>query len=333
MERPTSALSRLGLRLGVFVGTFFDGKVSIMNLCLHSRPSGLRASRWAQKEGGTMPRKKGVPSRKVKAVIIGKAKENKPSISFEGIINTIERVGSIFLIPLTIAIIGYYVQKAISDQSVSKDYVSIAVSILNTKESVSPELRSWAVDLLLKTSPVKIDPVAEEKLRNGEITLPELSYLQDLNELSAALANQVYQTPEIQLSPEETVIKFTIENYYNNIPNDRINNLEINTEIAWNQLSEKLQSYFGKDKWLWNVGINPQRYMYLTHPSDWEENKYYHVETPFASVDIYLAIYDLQNNKYYQDPNTITICLINLGGQWKINEINITQQSLQQCKS
>jgi hypothetical protein len=36
-----------------------------------------------------MPRKKVVTSKKVKAVIIGKAKENKPSISFEGIINTI----------------------------------------------------------------------------------------------------------------------------------------------------------------------------------------------------------------------------------------------------
>jgi hypothetical protein len=48
--RPTRALSRLGLRLGVFVGTFFDGSVGIMNLCLHSRPSGLRASRWADKE-------------------------------------------------------------------------------------------------------------------------------------------------------------------------------------------------------------------------------------------------------------------------------------------
>jgi hypothetical protein len=48
--RPTSALSRLGLRLGVLVGMFFVGSVGIMNLCLHCRPSGLRAGRWAVEE-------------------------------------------------------------------------------------------------------------------------------------------------------------------------------------------------------------------------------------------------------------------------------------------
>jgi hypothetical protein len=34
-------LSRLGLRLGVFVGMLFGEEVSIMKLVVHSRPSGL----------------------------------------------------------------------------------------------------------------------------------------------------------------------------------------------------------------------------------------------------------------------------------------------------
>ena len=72
-----------------------------------------------------------------------------------------------------LAIGGWNIQKTITQQSVSKDYVQIAVSILTQPKSNNPDqelIRYWAVDLLNENSPVNND-VAIAKLKTGEVTL------------------------------------------------------------------------------------------------------------------------------------------------------------------
>lgn len=57
----------------------------------------------------------------------------------------------------------------------SKDYVSLAVSILaKSEQEGDPGLRLWAVDLLNANSPVKFDAETSKKLTEGELTLPIL---------------------------------------------------------------------------------------------------------------------------------------------------------------
>jgi hypothetical protein len=90
------------------------------------------------------------------------------------IIERISKILSIAAIPIVIAVGGWYIQKQLQNQTVSRDYVQLAVSILKEPDQskIKPELRSWAVDLLSDNSPTKLKPDVIAKLKSGEILLP-----------------------------------------------------------------------------------------------------------------------------------------------------------------
>ena len=77
---------------------------------------------------------------------------------------------SIIAIPIVLGVGGWIIQSAVSEQSVNKDYVQLAVSILT--ESEDPSLRGWAVKLLNDKSSVKFDGEVAQQLLAGEIRLP-----------------------------------------------------------------------------------------------------------------------------------------------------------------
>ena len=89
-------------------------------------------------------------------------------------VERISKVLSIAAIPIVLAAIGWIIQMRLQSQTVSRDYVQIAVSILSNpdKEKVPSELRDWAVDLLNENSPTKFSPDVTKKLKSGETTLP-----------------------------------------------------------------------------------------------------------------------------------------------------------------
>ena len=91
-------------------------------------------------------------------------------------LETISRILSIAAIPILVALVGWLVQRQIQNQSVRKDYVQLAVSILREPDSskVSVELRSWAVDLLTAYSAVKLGGAVSKVLKAGEAVLPPL---------------------------------------------------------------------------------------------------------------------------------------------------------------
>jgi hypothetical protein len=68
------------------------------------------------------------------------------------------------------------VQQQLLDQTVSKDYVQLAVSILREPDQskVRPELRGWAVDLLNAYSTVKLNEGIAQQLKSGQVVLPPL---------------------------------------------------------------------------------------------------------------------------------------------------------------
>lgn len=99
----------------------------------------------------------------------------------------VSRVLSVAAIPLVLAAGGWIVQKhlqqqtaavqqQLQNQTVSKDYVQLAVSILREPDQskVKPEMRDWAVDLLNAYSAVKLKPTVAEQLKNGKAVLPPL---------------------------------------------------------------------------------------------------------------------------------------------------------------
>ena len=105
---------------------------------------------------------------------------NKPEESGrsdKGLLETIERVSktlSIAAIPIVLSIGGWIIQRQLQNQTVSKDYVQLAVSILKEPESstIKPEMRAWAVQLLNDNSPTKFTPQVSEQLKTGQAQLP-----------------------------------------------------------------------------------------------------------------------------------------------------------------
>jgi hypothetical protein len=82
------------------------------------------------------------------------------------------------VIPIALAFYSAKVQEGAQKESINRDYVQLAVSILKEKkEDMSPELRNWATDLLTEHSPTKFAPNVITGLKSGALLFPGL--LQD----------------------------------------------------------------------------------------------------------------------------------------------------------
>jgi hypothetical protein len=117
-------------------------------------------------------------------------------------LDTTEKFSRIFssaAIPVVIAVFGWLIQRKLQHQMLRRDYVQLALSILQNPNpsKVDPTIREWAVDLLDENSPIKLKPEAIKKLKSGEITLSGFSFVP-----SSAL------TPELQQELETSLEKF-----------------------------------------------------------------------------------------------------------------------------
>jgi hypothetical protein len=80
------------------------------------------------------------------------------------------------VIPLALGIYSARVQEGSQRETINRDYVQLAVSILKEqKENVSPELRDWATDLLTDHSPTKFSPKVITGLKSGAVSFPGLA--------------------------------------------------------------------------------------------------------------------------------------------------------------
>jgi hypothetical protein len=86
-----------------------------------------------------------------------------------------ERIGKLasiiaipIVIPLALAFYSAKVQQNSQKETINRDYVQLAVSILTQKkEETNEALRNWAVDLLSEHSPTKFDPQVIAALKRG----------------------------------------------------------------------------------------------------------------------------------------------------------------------
>jgi len=89
------------------------------------------------------------------------------------------------VIPVSLAIFSTQVQKNSQKETIDRDYVQLAVSVLEQKKNdLDPGLRDWAVDLLDEHSPTKFKPNVLTALKSGNISLPSSGPWPNLTALS-----------------------------------------------------------------------------------------------------------------------------------------------------
>ncbi len=81
------------------------------------------------------------------------------------------------IVALVVTVIGWKIQESIATQNTGKDYLQIALGILEQKDlpeevKKNKGLRTWAVELLNRYSQVKLDPETSNELINGETNIP-----------------------------------------------------------------------------------------------------------------------------------------------------------------
>jgi hypothetical protein len=87
----------------------------------------------------------------------------------------VSQIISMLAVPVVLAVVGFWVQRSLQEQQIKRDYVSLAVSLLLPKKEgekeTSPELRSWATELLNESSPVKLSQAQSQSLKRNGLSL------------------------------------------------------------------------------------------------------------------------------------------------------------------
>jgi len=99
---------------------------------------------------------------------------NLPTLLRESFWATAEKISktvSIAAIPIVLAMGGWIIQKRLQDQTLRRDYVQLAVTVLKEPAS-SQDMKNWAVNLLSANSPVPFTQQIQADLSNGKIQIP-----------------------------------------------------------------------------------------------------------------------------------------------------------------
>jgi hypothetical protein len=81
----------------------------------------------------------------------------------------ISTIVSAVAIPFVIAVVGWWVQSSLKSEDLKKDYVQMAVGILENREKQKDDdLRKWAVDILDENAPIAFSRDLRIKLESGE---------------------------------------------------------------------------------------------------------------------------------------------------------------------
>jgi hypothetical protein len=85
----------------------------------------------------------------------------------------ISSIISSIAIPFILVIVGYFIQKQLSDAGLKKDYVGIATGILKENPNgQDPDLRKWAITILDSNAPIPFSKKARANLERESIYIP-----------------------------------------------------------------------------------------------------------------------------------------------------------------
>lgn len=144
-------------------------------------------------------------------------------------------------VPVTIGIVGWGVQRTVSEQGLRKDYTDIALRVLTQAESNNhAELRQWAVDVLDKNAPLPFSADVRRQLLGNGILFRSQMRLDMPSELMEP-PDQWIEPPKEGFSSNEAANK----NYSENYKRAKINILKMealqHNIAAYRQAQEKLE--------------------------------------------------------------------------------------------
>jgi hypothetical protein len=115
-------------------------------------------------------------------------------------VKIILRIFSTILIPLAIALFGYWFSNAIRESEVRQKYIEIAVGILSEASTQDDQgLRTWAVEVINQYSDIKLANSLVQKLSNGMAVFPTSA--------NAAAPSAVFEPNQTDLLTEEIALK------------------------------------------------------------------------------------------------------------------------------
>jgi len=94
-----------------------------------------------------------------------------------GKIQAVATIISTIAIPLVIAYFGWKVEEELSKQSVNKDYVEMALRILQeNREEADKRLTRWATSIVDENSPMPLSTEARIKYEVGDLMIAQLAF-------------------------------------------------------------------------------------------------------------------------------------------------------------
>lgn len=130
------------------------------------------------------------------------SEQNTANTSKWEMVERISKTLSMIAIPVVLAFGGWIIQQRLQDQTLNRDYVQLAVSILKEPQDskMDGEMRTWAVQLLNDNSPTKFNPHVADQLKAGTIQLPDtFNVTQDISPTAPASSNSRADAADLEL--------------------------------------------------------------------------------------------------------------------------------------
>lgn len=87
-------------------------------------------------------------------------------------VESLAKIAATLALPIVLAYAGYTFAAAQRKQELRRDYVQLAVTVLQSQNTKDNDLRGWAVQVLNENASVKLSQSAMFRLSNGTITIP-----------------------------------------------------------------------------------------------------------------------------------------------------------------
>jgi hypothetical protein len=110
------------------------------------------------------------------------------------------RIVAAVCIPVVLGYYGSKINQSISQRSLEKDYVTVALEILTKPtERTHPGLRAWAATVFAQYSPVQFDAATLAELASGDVLPPEASAVVGEAQVGQAVLGAVAKTVQLKL--------------------------------------------------------------------------------------------------------------------------------------
>jgi hypothetical protein len=131
------------------------------------------------------------------------------SVSKWEMVERISKTLSMIAIPVVLAFGGWIIQQRLQDQTLNRDYVQLAVSILKEPQDskIDPEMRTWAVQLLNDNSPTKFNARVFDQLKAGTVQLPvSFNVTQEVSTVTANSGNARADAADLELKGFASIV-------------------------------------------------------------------------------------------------------------------------------